>query len=76
MIESHYLDKIKLNRWLNVRKTTFEHLNKLLKGKINFKITLENCDSLDKFSINLIAETLDVSVSKLLKKYQYSLADI
>ena len=68
MIESHYLDKIKLNRWLNVRKTTIEHLNKLLENKLNFKVTLENCDSLDKFSINLIAETLDVPVGKLLKK--------
>ena len=65
---SQYLDKIKLNRWLNVRKTTLEHLNKLLKNKINFKITLDNCDSLDKFSVNIIAETLDVPVSKLLKK--------
>ena len=65
---NHYLDKIKLNRWLNVRKTSLEHLNKLLKNKINFKITLDNCDSLDKFSVNIIAETLDVPVSKLLKK--------
>ena len=68
MSGSHNLDKIELNRWLNVRKTTLEHLNKLLKNKINFKITLDNCDSLDKFSVNIIAETLDVPVSKLLKK--------
>ena len=38
---SHYIDKIKLNRWLNVRKTTLEHLNKLLKNKINVKITVK-----------------------------------
>ena len=68
MIESYRLDRIKLNRWLNVRKTTIEHLNKLLKNKLNFKFTLDNCDSLDKFSINTIAETLDVPAEKLLKK--------
>ena len=68
MIESYRLDRIKLNRWLNVRKTTIEHLNKLLKNKLNFKFTLDNCDSLDKFSIETIAETLDVPAEKLLKK--------
>ena len=67
MSDSHYLDKLKLNRWLNIRKTTFVELNKNLKNKLNFKITLENCENLDSYAIDVIAEFLDISPAKLKK---------
>ncbi len=67
MGKSHILDKIKLNRWLNIRKTTIEQLNLKLKSKINFNITLDNCESLNKYSIDVIADFLEVSPLKLKK---------
>ena len=67
MSNGHYLDKIKLNRWLNIRKTTLEVLNKNLKGELNFKVTIENCESLDTYAIDVIAKFLDISSSKLKK---------
>ena len=33
------IDRYKLIHWLNIRKTSFEVLNKNLSGKINTKIT-------------------------------------
>ena len=62
-----YIDKIKFIRWLNIRKTTLNQLNKDLKKKINFKITLDNCETLDSYSISLIAEFLDITSSKILR---------
>ena len=50
------LDNIKLNHWLNIRKTTVEVLNGLLKGKINFELSTDNLGQLDSFSIDKIAE--------------------
>ena len=67
MGKSHILDKIKLNRWLNIRKTTIEQLNIKLKSKINFNITLDNCESLNKYSIDVIADFLEISPLKLKK---------
>ena len=68
MDSGQYLDKIKLNRWLNIRKTTLKELNKQLKNKINFQISLENCENLDSYATNLIADFLEISSSKLKKK--------
>ena len=61
-----YIDKVKFIRWLNIRKTTLNQLNKDLKKKINFKITLDNCESLDSYSTALVAEYLDITSSKIL----------
>ena len=67
MNERRHLDKVRLNRWLNIRKTTIGDLNKLLRSKLNFKITLDNCENLDQFSINNIAKILQTPSSNLLK---------
>lgn len=67
MGKSHILDKIKLNRWLNIRKTTIEQLNLKLKSKINLNVTLDNCESLNKYSIDVIADFLEISPLKLKK---------
>jgi len=68
MNKSHYsLDRLRLNRWLNIRKTTIEQLNKDLKNKLNFKISLDNCENLDDYSINLISDYLDISPDKIKK---------
>ena len=47
--------------------TTIKKLNDDLKSKINFKISLNNCEDLDEYSISLIAEYLEISLSKLIK---------
>tara|TARA_B110000971_G_C19966966_1_gene480705 strand:- start:32 stop:1372 length:1341 start_codon:yes stop_codon:yes gene_type:complete len=67
MANNNYIDKLKLNRWLNIRKITLAVLNKELKNKINFKISLENCEKLDDYALNVIAEFLDITPSKLKK---------
>ena len=41
------ISRVKLNRWLNIRKTTLSVLNNLLKSHINFHLTLENLNQLD-----------------------------
>ena len=65
---SNQIDVVKLNHWLNIRKTTFNVLNNYLKGKINYKITKDNIDQLDRFSADKIAEVLDIPISYLLKE--------
>ena len=62
------IDRVKLNHWLNIRKTTFEVLNAYLAGKINFKISKNNLKELDQFSIEKIAEVLEIPTSYLLKE--------
>lgn len=57
------IDKLKLNHWLNIRKTTISVLNNLLKNKLNYYLTLENLDKTDEYSINLISEVLDIPSS-------------
>ena len=39
---SNRVDGIKLNHWLNVRKTSLDVLNKHLSSYINYQITFEN----------------------------------
>ncbi len=68
MSKGHYLlDKIKFNRWLNIRKTTIDQLNKDLKHKLNFEISFGNCENLDDYSIKIISEYLKILPSKLKK---------
>jgi len=69
MEKNHYsLEKIKLNRWLNVRKTTLSQLNIDLKKKLNFQISFDNCHDLDAYTIKTISDYLEISVDKILKK--------
>ena len=68
MILKNKIDKIKLNHWLNIRKTTFEVLNNYLADRINFKISKNNLAELDKFSIEKIAEILEIPTSYLLQE--------
>jgi hypothetical protein len=58
---SNRIDKIKLNHWLNIRKTTIEILNKLLGNSLNYKLSLENLENLDEHSIEKIAKVLSIS---------------
>ena len=59
---SNRIDKIKLNHWLNIRKTTIEILNKLLGNSLNYKLSLENLENLDEHSIEKIAKVLSLGV--------------
>lgn len=61
------IDKTKLNRWLNIRKTTLKELNHKLKNKLNFQITLDNCEKLDEYAITAISDCLDIVSSKIIK---------
>lgn len=65
---TNQIDEVKLNHWLNIRKTTFEVLNSYLADRINFKISKSNINELDKFSIDKIAEVLEIPSSYLLKE--------
>ena len=66
MNKNHYsLDKVKLNRWLNIRKTTINQLNKDLKKKLNFKISFDNCHEIDNYSIKVISDYLEVPSDKI-----------
>ena len=49
------IDKVKLNHWLNIRKTTLDVLNGLLKKHINFELTFDNLDQLDNNSVEKLA---------------------
>ena len=61
------IDKNKLIHWLNIRKTTFDELNKKLLRLINIEIEKDDLNKLDKNSINKISEILDVPNSFLMK---------
>ncbi len=68
MIRSYQIDKVKFNRWLNIRKTTIRHLNFNLKNKLNFSLTLDNCHELDNYGASIVAKYLDVPIDKLTKE--------
>lgn len=61
------IDKLKLNHWLNVRKTTLEVLNKLLSKHINQKIDINDLNKVDDYSIDKIADVLSIPKSHILK---------
>ena len=48
---SNRVDKIKLNHWLNIRKTSLDVLNKRLEKHVNYEITFDNLDQLDRASV-------------------------
>lgn len=62
------IDKIKFNRWLNIRKTTINQLNKDLNSKLNFKITFDNCHGIDDYAIDVISKYLEISEEKIKTK--------
>jgi len=61
------IDKTKLNRWLNIRKTTLKELNSKLKNKLNYKVNFENCETLDKYALSVISDILDIDQNKITK---------
>ena len=70
MSKKSIIDKVKLIHWLNVRKTTFEELNRNIRDSLNFKLSLENLDQLDEYSIEKIAEFLNVPKENLFEDYK------
>ena len=64
---SNRIDKLKLNHWLNVRKTTLEVLNKLLSKHINQKIDINDLDKVDDYSIDKIADVLSIPKGHILQ---------
>ena len=63
---SNRIDKLKLNHWLNIRKTTIDVLNELLSSHLNYKVSLDNLEKLDKHSVEKIAEVLSVPIENIL----------
>ncbi len=63
---SNRIDKIKLNHWLNIRKTTIEVLNELLSKDLNYEINFENLDEVDERVIKKIGSTLSIPVENIL----------
>ena len=61
------IDKTKLNRWLNIRKTTLKEFNSKIKSKLNYKINFENCENLDEYALSIISDILDIDPSKITK---------
>ena len=51
-------------------KTTFEELNRNIRDSLNFKLSLENLDQLDEYSIEKIAEFLNVPKENLFEDYK------
>lgn len=64
---SNRIDKLKLNHWLNIRKTTVEVLNNLLSKHINHKININDLDKVDEYAIEKIAEVLSIPKDHLLQ---------
>ena len=61
------IDKIKLNHWLNIRKTTLSVLNEKLRRYSNFKIDLENLESVSENSAKIISQVLDIDLNEIIK---------
>ena len=61
------LIKIKLNHWLNIRKTTVDVLNEMLSKHLNFSLSFDNLDKLDEHAIEKIAEVLSIPKNKRLE---------
>ena len=59
------IDKIKLNHWLNIRKTTLKVLNEKLRRHTNFELNFENLNHITDNTGNLIAQILDVDLKEL-----------
>ena len=63
---SNRIDKIKLNHWLNIRKTTIEVLNELLSKDLNYESNFENLDEIDERVIKKIGSALSIPVENIL----------
>ena len=66
-IMSNRIDKIKLNHWLNIRKTTVDVLNDMLSKHLNFSLSFDNLDKLDEHAIEKIAEVLSIPKNNIIK---------
>ena len=64
---SNRIDKLKLNHWLNIRKTTVEVLNALLSKDVNYKISLDDLNNIDDHVTDKIAAVLSVPKSYILE---------
>lgn len=64
-IMSNRIDKIKFNHWLNIRKTSLDVLNDMLRGVLNYEIKLDNLDKLDDHAIHKITEILKIKKNDL-----------
>ena len=62
---SNRIDKIKFNHWLNIRKTSLDVLNDMLRGVLNYEIKLDNLDKLDDHAIHKITEILKIKKNDL-----------
>ena len=65
---SNRISRVKLNHWLNIRKTTLSVLNNLLKSHINFHLTLENLNQLDNHSVDKLTEVLSIPPSYIFEQ--------
>lgn len=61
------IDKIKLNHWLNIRKTTLFVLNEKLRRHSNFEIDFEKLEDVTENSAKLISNILDIDINEILK---------
>ena len=64
---SNRIDQIKFNHWLNIRKTSIDVLNDLLRNFINYQINFSNLDQADEHTVDKIAEILSIPKSYILK---------
>ena len=64
---SNRIDRIKLNHWLNIRKTTIFVLNDLLKKDLNYELKFDNLDNVDQNIIEKIATVLSIPKSFILE---------
>ena len=61
------LDYTKLNRWLNIRKTTIDKINKDLYHILNCKIDLSSENEIGDHAIKVIADYLNIESDKIIK---------
>lgn len=54
------IDKIKLNHWLNIRKTTIFVLNEILKKDLNYELKFDNLNNIDQNITEKIAAALSI----------------
>tara|TARA_B100000795_G_C22806907_1_gene445650 strand:+ start:3615 stop:4949 length:1335 start_codon:yes stop_codon:yes gene_type:complete len=63
---SNRIDQIKLNHWLNIRKTTIKVLNELLSKDLNYEVNFENLNEIDERVIKKIGSVLSIPVENIL----------
>ena len=61
------LDYTKLNRWLNIRKTTIDKINEDLYHILNCKIDLSSENEIGDHAIKVIADYLNIESDKIIK---------